>query len=336
MTLPRAVLVTLTVLFAMYQLGLGIYDLGRAASPIPSLIAMGLYMVTVIACLLPIGGIRMPVPLALIALVVSSLLPVLVTSQLVGGDAHGYATWYVASCGTLLAIMAARRRPWLAWLGIVFLTVYTVVWDGPAALVTTGVVGSIVWVAVATALVRALRAASRETTSLIVAGREAVQWQAAQDAHLSERRGRLAQTSRLAGPMLRRIVDRGGDLSEPQREECRRLEALLRDEIRGRALLDDGVREAVRSARRRGASVLLLDEGSLDDLAAADLDRVRSELAIAIRGSHADRIIARTATEGTSIAVTVVGLSTADANGASALGHEESDDDIELWLEIAR
>lgn len=336
MTLSRTVLIALTILFAIYQLALGIYDLGRAVSPIPTFIAMGIYLVTVIVCILPIGGIRMPIPLAIVALVVSMLLPILVTSQLVGGDDHGYATWYVASCGTLLAIMAARRRPWLAWLGIAFLAVYTVAWDGPAAIVTTGVVGSIAWVGVAAALVRALQAASRETTSLIVAGREAVQWQAAQDAHLYERRDRLAQTSRLAGPMLRRIVDRGGDLNEQQRQECRRLEAVLRDEIRGRALLDDGVREAVRAARHRGASVMLLDEGTLDDLSEPELSRVHSELATAIRGSLADRIIVRTAAEGTSIAVTVVGLRSADATGISALGDEESDDDIEMWLEIAR
>lgn len=336
MTLPRAVLVALAALFAVYQVTLGIFDLGRAANPLPVLTAMGVYLAIIALCLLPLGGVRMPLPLAIAALAAGVLVPVLVAGQLAGGQAHGYATWYVAGCGILMVILAIRRRLWCAWAGIAFLAIFTAIWDGPIAIVTTGVVGSIVWVSVATALIRTFSAAERETEALITAGRGALQWQAAQDARISERQGRLAQAGLLAGPMLRRIVDRGGDLSEVQRQECRRLEEVLRDEIRGRALLDTEVREAVRGARRRGATVMLLDEGSLDELSDEGLERVRAELAAAIRGSRADRIIVRTAAEGTAIAVTVVGLNASRAEGVSALGNEESDDDVELWLEIAR
>ena len=52
------------------------------------------------------------------------------------------------------------------------------------------------------------------------------------------------QTNRIAAPMLRRIADRGGDLTDDQRRECRKLEAAIRDEIRGRMLLNDAVRAA--------------------------------------------------------------------------------------------
>ncbi len=51
----------------------------------------------------------------------------------------------------------------------------------------------------------------------------------------------------------------------------------------------------------------LLDEGGIDDLSDQDLDRVLHELAAAIHGTDADRVIARTVPEGSDVAVTVVG-----------------------------
>jgi hypothetical protein len=46
-------------------------------------------------------------------------------------------------------------------------------------------------------------------------------------------------------------------------------EATLRDELRGSALLDDGVRAALVAARAAGSSVSMLDEGGLDGIDAA-------------------------------------------------------------------
>ena len=90
----------------------------------------------------------------------------------------------------------------------------SVVWAGPLSLGALGVIGSIVWVAIAHTLTAALTTAARETRRYAQAEREAAAWQAAQDAHLFEGRMRLAQTNRIAAPMLRRIADRGGDLTD--------------------------------------------------------------------------------------------------------------------------
>jgi hypothetical protein len=135
--------------------------------------------------------------------------------------------------------------------------------------------------------------------------------------------------------MLHRIADSGGDLSERQRQECRYLEAAIRDEIRGRKLLNDAVRYQVMAARRRGAIVTLLDEGGIDDLEGHDLDVVLNRLASAIGRTTADKIIARTVADGSDIAVTVVGLTSADTS-VSALGADALDDEVDLWLEIPR
>ena len=328
---PRWLLLVLGALFSAYHVILGIYSLAAPRSPWPAIAALILYSAATVMSLWPAKRVRMPDWLAAFNLAVSIVLPLLVTSQLDPDAENGYATWYVAAVGTLMTITAARRQLVAAWLGVIALAVQTVIWAGPLALGGLGVIGSIVWVGIAHMLTTALASAARETRRYAQAEREAAAWQAAQDAHLFEGRMRLAHTNRIAAPMLRRIADRNGDLTDVQRGECRMLEAAIRDEIRGRMLLTDAVRSEVQRARERGATVTLLDEGGIDDLDEATRDRVLSQLAEALAGSHADRLIARTAAESSPVAVTLVGLIDADDPG------DDTDDvEVEVWLEIPR
>lgn len=332
-TVPRWLLLVLGAMFSAYHVILGIYSLSVPASPWPAIVALVLYSVATVASLWPVQRIRMPDWLAAFDLAVCIVLPLLVTSQLDADEPNGYATWYVAAVGTLMTIAAARRQLAAAWLGVIALAVQSVVWAGPLSLGTLGVIGSIVWVGIAHMLTAALTTAAREARRYAQAEREAAAWQAAQDAHLFEGRMRLAQTNRIAAPMLRRIGDREGRLTDAQRRECRMLEAAIRDEIRGRMLLTDAVRAEVQRARERGTVVTLLDEGGIDDLDEPSRDRVLSRLAEAVAGSSADRIIARTAAEGSTVAVTVVGLR--EPEGAEP--SDSTDDlEVEFWLEIPR
>ena len=332
-SVPRWLLLVLAGLFSAYHVILGVYTLDVPSSPWPTVVALALYAIATVASLWPAERIRMPDWVAAFDLAVCIVLPLLVTSQLDASADNSYATWYVAAVGTLMTIAAARRQLVVAWAGVIVLAVQTVAWAGPFALGTLGVIGSIVWVAIAHTLTMALATAARETRRYAQAEREAAAWQAAQDAHLFEGRMRLAQTNRMAAPMLREITDRGGVLTEDQRWECRMLEAAIRDEIRGRMLLTDAVRVAVQGARARGGIVTLLDEGGIDDLDEATRDRVLSRLAEAVSASSADRIIARTAAEGSVVAVTVVGLR--EPEGSE---HAEDTDDLEVefWMEIPR
>src|SRR5690606_22477324 len=159
--------------------------------------------------------------------------------------------------GTLLVITSARRQHLLAWLGVGSLVVQTALWAGPGALASLGVVGSVLWVGVSYALSRSLDKAGRDARTYALAEREAAEWRAAQEAHVHERQYRLEQTSRMALPMLRQIVEVGGNLTTGQRQECLYLEGAIRDEIRGRKLLNDQVREQVMIARRHGKVVNL-------------------------------------------------------------------------------
>ncbi|MBI5160224.1 MAG: hypothetical protein HY996_02220 [Micrococcales bacterium] len=334
---PRVVFIALGALFSSFHVVLAIYWLsfGYAVSAVPVIIAIVIYSLATLLALAPSGGQRMPTWIAVFALAASVSLPLLVTSVLDPGRENGYGTWYVAAVGSLLTICAARWRPGFGWAGIAFLCAQSVIWAGPMALVALGVFGSAVWVGVAHIITYTLTKAERDSQRFALAEREAAEWQAAQEAHLSERQYRLGQTGIMALPMLRRIRAAGGELSDAERQECLYLEGAIRDEIRGRRLLDDDVREQVMLARRRGTAVTLLDEGGIDELEPPALLRVLGTIADALRTSRSDRMIVRTVPEGSEVAVTVVGLRSPDA-AAAALGPDGGDEEVDLWLEIPR
>ncbi|RWZ68514.1 hypothetical protein ELQ92_04705 [Labedella populi] len=328
--ISRYTMLALAGLFSLYHVFRGVITLGVPDSPWPSIVAMVLYIGATIISLWPTSPVQMPLSLAFFNLAVSITLCLLVTSELDPGADNGYATWHVASIGTLMTITAARRREWTAWAGVGFLTIQSIVWAGIGTAAAIGVTGSVTWVAIAVVIARALARAGRDAEKLVLAERAAAEWQAAQDAHFTERARRLDEASRLAGPTLRRIVLSGGDLTPDERMEARLLEAGLRDEIRGRRLLNLDVRREVLAARRRGTMVSLLDEGTIDDLPQEELDRVLAVVAASVADSTSERLIVRTAPLDSTAAVTLVGLS------KPAPGSEDPDDDVDLWREVPR
>ena len=333
---PRWIIVGLAGLFSAYVIVLGVYALDVPRSPYPAVGGMVLFAVVVIVTLLPFGPAQMPVWMAAFAVSSVMAITLVVSSEIDLNRTIGYSTWYAAGSGIVLTIVCTRGRARWAWAGVIFLIIQTAIWAGPLKLVDLGVIGSASWVIVAYVIRRALTSAARDSRRFTIAERETTDWQAAQEAHVTERQFRLGQTSAMAVRMLETIQKRGGDLTPDERIESLNTEGAIRDEIRGRKLLNDAVRDEVMDARRRGAKITLLDEGGLDDLSETDLERVLGELAAAIRGTDADRIIARTVPEGSGIAVTVVGLYSPDEH-ALALGQDSGDDqDVALWLEIPR
>jgi hypothetical protein len=338
-SVPRYLIIGLAAIFSAYHLLLATVSIDVPKDKGPYLAAMALYAIATIASLWLSRSPRMPIWLAAFNAVVALVVPLLVTSQVATVPPDSYAAWYTAAIGTLMVITSTRRRHTFAWIGIGALIVQTIAWSGPGGLVAYGVVGDVLWVGVSHALSLSLAKAGRDTRQYALAEREAVEWRAAQEAHVSERQFRLGQTSRMSLPMLRQIVAVGGELTEGQRLECLYLEGAIRDEIRGRKLLNNRVREQIMVARRKGTTVTLLDEGGIDDLEDADLERVLNRLAEAIRDTQTGKLIARTVPEGSDIAITVVGLSSLDDGHASALGKHNVDDEedqVDLWLEIPR
>lgn len=337
-TYPRPLLYALAAGFSLYHVVLAFFSFRTTTANAADFVAIALYVAATVVALWPGTAIRMSPVLALSMTAVSIALPLLVAPSLDPEASNGYSTWYVAAVGTLMTVVCARRRPVAAWAGMAFLTVHTTVWAGPVALATLGVVGGLAWVGIAQLLIIELGRASSEARVLEAAERAAASWRAAEEAHLNEREVRLEQTRAIASDMLRRIAAADSELSDGERLECRLLEASVRDEIRGRRLLDDEVRRLVLDARRRGVTVAVLDDGGLDHSSEEESGRVLRELARALRGIRegVDRVVIRTASQDSPSAVTVVGLRTAGDGSAGALGSDDAGDEVDAWVEIRR
>lgn len=230
--------------------------------------------------------------------------------------------------GLLLTIMCVRRRPLLAWIGIVALSAQGIAVMGLDLALQRGLVGAVLWVGLAQLLMWFTDRAYRDTSRLARLQQVSSAWQAAQEARRFERRQRVQFALIVAGPVLTRVIETNGRLSDTERLRARLAEGTLRDELRGARLLDDEVRLAIRAVRERGATLTIFDENGLDDLDEAALQRVRSELAATLRGTTAARIIVRTSPD-PDVAVTVVGRQAAGA----AVSEEDA---VELWHEIPR
>jgi hypothetical protein len=329
--LPRPLLAILAIGVAGYTATTGVLDLADAPHPARVVVALALFVVCFVLTLVGRGTVMSPLVSGLNA--GSGLaMALLCVGGADGTDVAGH--WYIGSVGCLLVLTMLKRRPAHAWVGAGLVFGQTLVQTGWSGAVSTGAAAMVLWVSAAWFGVRSLSHAMRDIQQFARSEREAVEWQAAQDAHHFERQVRLTQTSRVALPMLRRIVEVEGDLDDADRQECRVLEQTIRDEIRGRRLLNEAMRDQVIAHRRRGAFVQVLDDGGLDEIDPALMDPILDRAAEAISHVHSDRIIIRTAPKGSDKSVTVVAISIDET--AAALGLEDEGEEVDLWLELPR
>ncbi|MFC4374707.1 hypothetical protein ACFO5K_11420 [Nocardia halotolerans] len=177
------------------------------------------------------------------------------------GFSHQLWTAYPTSY--LLSMLVLRGRIGSAWLGVA---------AAAAVLVTLGVftdwypetvvraltpVATVGAVTVFMAIVRPTQRTLRELGSQ--ANRRA-STEAALVAATAERDRQLARLDRVARPMLARVAA-GRTLTDDEREQCRLLEAELRDGLRAPDLVTERLSAAARGARGRGVEVTLLDDG---------------------------------------------------------------------------
>jgi hypothetical protein len=94
-------------------------------------------------------------------------------------------------------------------------------------------------------------------------------------------------------PALTSISSNDWNVDERGRTELMQLEARLRDDIRGRDLVNEEVRLATKSARERGVEVVLLDEGGLANLSQVELNNILGKVAKAISSVAAGKIVVR-------------------------------------------
>lgn len=345
----RTVLVTLAAAFTAYLAARGLWWTEPVPYPAVLVLTLAAYLATTLLCIFwdprpaqPVdgegavlrrGSTKLPRTAAALTVVVAATVPTAVAIG-VGPDAltEGFATWYLGGIGALMTIVMVRRRPWVAWGGIVLLAAGSSAWMGILDALMLGLVGSTVWVGAAQLFSRSVDRAASDTARLAQLQRAASAWQAAQVVRQRERRLQVQRALAVAGPVLTRTVATGGVLTEAERLEARIAEGRLRDEMRAPRLLDDEVRDELSRARQRGLRVTVLDEGGLEGLDASALAAVRTELAQTLRDAASEHLFIRTSAD-ERVAVTVVGRSASGAAGDGALTDEDT---VDLWREIPR
>jgi len=244
------------------------------------------------------------------------------------GRAQPFVTWVIGGIGALMTVVMVRRRPIVAWVGTGILAGSAAAWLGPLSALSMGLVGSLVWVAVAQLITTALDRVAPDAEQLSELQQAASAWQASQSGRQRERRLHVQRALHVAGPVLGRTIETGGNLRPSEKNAARLAEQSLRDELRSPRLLDEAVRAQIDAARRRGTIVMLFDEGGLEDLPASALHDIRAELAGIVEQASSERLIIRTSPHH-EVAVTVVGRTAAAGAGAD-------EDDVDLWREIRR
>ncbi|WP_327100941.1 hypothetical protein OIE68_20380 [Nocardia vinacea] len=211
----------------------------------------------VLVLVIPVDPLPLPAAIA-----VAAAGPIAAALTTVGID-HGMSTqvWTAFAASYVLAVLVVRGRLGAAWCGVAGIAAVIAVVGATNGLRV--VVGSIVPIAtvagvsigaaVMRPMQRSLRLLREEATMRAAA-------EATMAAQNGERDRQLARLDKVARPILERIAD-GAELTAGEREECRLLEAELRDGLRAPQLVTDELSSAARGARSRGVEVVLLDDG---------------------------------------------------------------------------
>ena len=291
--IPRWLVAILGVLFGFLHAGLGFASLDGYTDPVLPTVAIWLYIVAIVASMIFYRGPRLPMPQAIFNLVVASLVPLLINSNLDPETADMYSTWYVVGIATLMATTAVRQQKFIAWLGTAVLVIQVIAWAGLIAGFQTGLIGALMLVFSGHTISVGLRNAYRDTMAFNKLALDTQTEKVVNAAASEVRRARLDGALRGALPMLNEIKNNHGKLTDAQKQEAKLLEAELRDEIRGRGLMTRDVREAVRAARMRGVEVVVLDEGGLDQLSSNHREEILIQAATSISQVSEGRITLR-------------------------------------------
>ena len=295
--IPRWLVATLGTLFALFQAALGVSSLSSYAAPTLATIAIGLYLAAVLPSLNLYRSEQMPVAQAIFNFSVAALVPLLINSQLDPKQADEYSTWYVIGIAALMAATAVRQRRSFAWAGTAIMVLQVIAWDGFIEGWQDGLAGALMLVFAGHTISRGLEKAYRDTTAFTRESVEIRSQQASNAAASEERRYRLDAALQGALPMLNQIKSLHGILNEDQKQEARLLEASLRDEIRGRGLMTESIRNAARQARIRGVEVIILDEGGLDQVTEESRSDILEKVYAAFEGVSEGRITLRAPTQ---------------------------------------
>ena len=285
---PTWILSFFGLLFGLYQAVLGVLWIRQNDRPEVVIAALVAYLIVLFSSVVVGKSRLMPIGLAWLDLAVSAAIPLAINTQLHPSHLGDYSTWYVLGVGTILGIIAVRGRRSVAWIGFAILVTEIYLWGGLGALASTGLPGVLSLLVTGHAVSLGVGRAVNQAQQLNEFAEKSAAETAAVEAASQIRSVLIERTLRNALPSLTLIAALGGKLNDSQKREALLLEAGLRDEIRGEALLSDTMRSAIKAARMRGVEVLVLDEGGLDCLDEPErealLDQAAQSIAMVSKG----------------------------------------------------
>jgi hypothetical protein len=276
---PNWLLSFFGLLFGLFHAVLGYVWINKNARPDIVVVALVSYILVLIATIAVGKSRAMPNTIAVVDLVVCALIPLAINTQLNPSHLSDYSTWYVLGVGTILGGMAVRGQRMMAWFGLIVLVGEIAMWGGFSSLASTGLPGVLSLLVTGHAVSIGVERAVRSTNELNRLAEVSASETAAVEAAGRVRSTLLERTLRTSLPALNLIAALGGVLTDQQKREAVLLEAALRDEIRGEALLNDAMRKAIKDARQRGVEVLVLDEGGLDGLSDSERELILNRAA---------------------------------------------------------
>ena len=309
------------LLFGLFHAVLGVVWINKNDRPEIVIAALVAYVAILIPTIAVGRSRAMPKLVAVVDVVICALIPLAINTQLNPAHLTDYATWYVLGVGTILGGMAVRGQRMLAWFGLIILVGEIAMWGGLESLASTGLPGVLSLLVTGHAVSVGVERAVASTTELNRLAEVSAAETASMEAASQVRSTLLEKTLRTALPALNLIAALGGSLTEQQKSEALLLEAGLRDEIRGEALLNDAMRKAIKDARQRGVEVLVLDEGGLTGLSDTEREIILNRAAASVVNVSAGRLTVR-APQGEEWRITVA---------AVRHGHSAPD----LWLKLS-
>lgn len=257
------------------------------------IIALIIYLYVSAASLLFFRGLELPRWQAAINLAAAVTMPALVIAQrgILADDSIG--GWLVMGTAIVLTATAVRQRARFALIGLGLLLAALIVEYGGATLAASGLAGALVFVLAGLGVSRGIARTTRESQrfrEIEGASRSRI---AEINAAAKERQQRLAQVLGTAVPLLSVIKDHPGPIDAELRQSAKLVEATLRDNLRGRDLLNNEMRKEVQRLRNLGCEVLILDEGGTETLSSSERNELLQKAVDALQIVKSGRVTIR-------------------------------------------
>ena len=236
--------------------------------------ALVIYVYMAGASLVFFKGLRLPRWQAILNLLASFAIPVLVVAQRNAIDDQSIGGWVVMGTAIVLSATAVRQQAIFAVIGLVVLLSVLILQYGQAVLTTGGLAGALVFVLAGLGVSQGLARAARESEHFRQREVQSRSRIAELEAASKERQQRLSQVLGTAVPLLSVIKDTKGPLAEELKQSAKLVEATLRDNLRGRDLLNQAMTNEVQRLRNLGVEVLILDEGGTESLTPVERDEL--------------------------------------------------------------